>query len=251
LSEHAPRFEKEQLFPDEVQRGFDIERLLSDFENYCLESNRLQKKYRNQIDLLRGFEAEFVNDSYTEKMLDIRKRHDFQYMIGSVHHLRERPIDIDLTITQEVVEECGGVEAFAIEYYQTVEQMVGELRPDIVAHLDLVKKFGDKFAAADSSRVQEQLERTLEAVEKHDCLLDLNVYPFRKGMKEPYPAPWIVEKVKQTSIEFCFGDDSHSVDSVAVGLAEGREFLMGLGVESVTILRSRSDISFEKQSVPL
>ena len=90
------------------------------------------------------------------------------------------------------------------------------------------------------------LERALAA----GSILDLNVRAEEKGLTTPYPAPWIVQLAQEIGVPFCFGDDSHSVDAVGVGLEEGRAYLLDLGVETITKL-TRSGGGVVKEIVPL
>lgn len=240
LSEHSPRYEEDQIFQDEKDNGYTVEKLIEEFERYAVEADRLKNAYSDRIELLKGFETEFVSEEYLSKMDSIRKNGTFDYVVGSVHHVKGICIDAFPEWTVRAVEVCGGVEPCIVEYYQSVARMVDYLKPEIVGHLDLFKKFGDDLGPLDTPKVRSQMESTLEVIKKNGAVLDLNVYPFRKGKTEPYPAPWIVDMAKQEGIGFCFGDDSHSPESVGVGLDEGREYLLNCGVESVVSFTNRN-----------
>jgi len=70
------------------------------------------------------------------------------------------------------------------------------------------------------------------------------------GKDEPYPAPWIVEMARQENIGFCFGDDSHSPDTVGIGINEGRDYLLSCKVEFITVLTRKSgDLTHEQRSL--
>ena len=77
-----------------------------------------------------------------------------------------------------------------------------------------------------------------------------NVSSFSRKLVTPYPAPWIVRIASDIGVPFCFGDDSHSAVGVGAGLATGREYLLDLGVESITKL-TRRDGGIVKEIGPL
>ena len=235
LSEHSPRFSEDQIFSEEKENGYDVDKLIATFLSYIEEAFLLQKEYKDRINIFVGFETEYISEDYLEKMKNLRREGAFDYIIGSVHHVNEICIDAKPEWTQKAIESCGGIENFAINYYQSIARLVMSLKPQIVGHIDLIKKCLDEKIALDSQPIKNQMCETLKVISDNNCALDLNVYPFRKGKSEPYPAPWIVQMAHEMNIPFAFGDDSHSPDTVGVGLDEGRDYLLSLGVEEVQI----------------
>jgi len=250
LSEHCPRYDSRHLFKEEVDHGYSVEKLIAVFEDYSHEAAQLQAQHADKIELLRGFETEFVSEDYLDKMAALRRTGEFDFMVGSVHHVEGICIDAYPEWTIKAIEACGGLEALAIEYYRSVEKMVAFLKPEIVGHLDLIKKFGDVHGPLDTPAIRRQMEKTLATVKQHGALLDLNVYPFRLGKDAPYPAAWIIAMARKENIDFCFGDDSHSPDTVGVGIDEGRDYLLSCGVESITVLSMKSgNLTREQRSL--
>ncbi|HLV82035.1 MAG TPA: hypothetical protein VKT32_17225, partial [Chthonomonadaceae bacterium] len=130
-------------------------------------------------------------------------------------------------------------------YYEQVGEMVESLRPDVVGHLDLVKKnaqaAGFETAALVTAPARAAAERALEAVRAAGAILDLNTAGWRKGLGEPYPAPWLVARAQAMGVPFCFGDDSHRPADVGAGLAEARDYLLRLGVSTIAVLTREGD----------
>ena len=213
VSEHAPRDEDRFLYASEREKGYTIERLYEEFDAYAKAVRALAEEYADRMTLLCGFEAEVVpTANYRELMTGHRERHGFDYMVGSVHYVNEIPIDGERADFDRAVESCEGLEAFAIQYYEAVAEMVEALRPDVVGHLDLIRKNAPPEADLATPVIRRAADRALEAVREAGAVLDLNTAGWRKGLGSPYPAPWLVQRAREADVAFCFGDDSHGPD---------------------------------------
>jgi histidinol-phosphatase (PHP family) len=252
VSEHVPRSQARFLYSEERQRGWDVAKITADFARYAAALPALVEAFAARLTVLRGFEAEVVPTAeYVSLMRGYREQTlpdgspAFDYFVGSVHYVDEIQIDGRVEKYRQAVEACGGPESLAVRYYETVVEMVEALRPDVVGHLDLIKKnlrdagFGPE--ALETPRVHAAAERALEAVRAQDALLDLNTAGWRKGLGEPYPGPELVQKADRMGIAFCFGDDSHRTTDVGQGVAEARDYLRRLSVSTIEYLTREGD----------
>ncbi|MCW3101056.1 MAG: histidinol phosphate phosphatase, HisJ family [Chthonomonadaceae bacterium] len=247
VSEHVPRSAERFLYAEERDRGWDMAKITADFERYAEVLTPLAEEFADRLTVLRGFEAEVIpTDSYAEQVRGYRDRRladgrpVFDYFVGSVHYVREHQIDGPPANWAKAAEALGGPEALAICYYETVAEMVEALHPEVVGHLDLIKRntalagFGD--LPLDTPRIRQAAISALEAVHAHGGILDLNTAGWRKGLGEPYPASWLVQQAQAMGVPFCFGDDSHRTDQVGEGLKEARLYLLQYGVPNITAL---------------
>ncbi len=251
LAEHAPRYDPRHLYPTEVAMGWDLPKLLADFNAYANLTRTLVDEFAGRLTVLRGFEAEIVPaDRYVETMLELRNRHEFDYMVGSVHYVGEFLFDYTPDTFAEGIRRYGGLEPLVLEYYDGLTRMVEGLKPEVVGHFDTIRKYAGPHGPVDTPPIRQAVGRALEAVREHGAILDVNTGPLRKGETMPNPAPWIVESARDMGIPFCFGDDSHGPDQVGANLAEARDYLLGLGVTAITTL-NRRDNTIERQTIPL
>lgn len=242
VSEHAPRSEARFLYREEVERGWDTARLAADFAAYAEASRELVESFAGRLTILRGFEIEVVpGATWAAEMAEHRRRHGFDYVVGSVHHVDEIQIDGPPGDFARAVEGRGGLEALAVAYYEAVAAMVETLRPEVVGHLDLVRKLAEPHGSVDTPAARRAAERALEAVAATGGILDVNTAGLRTGLAHPYPAPWIVERARAMGIGFCFGDDSHGPEQVGAGIEEARQYLLALGVREVEVLDREGD----------
>lgn len=251
ISEHAPRHGERYLYANERKLGWNIEKILADFEAYGNAIFDLADEYADRITILRGFEIEVVpHDRYAEIMLDYRKRFRFDYMVGSVHYLHDISIDSSVEEFEEALAVCGGLEALSLQYYESVARMIEALKPEVVGHLDLVRKNGHLFGSLDTPAIRRAAIQTLEVAKQYGCILDLNTAGWRKGLDTPYPAPWLVQQARAAGVPFCFGDDSHGPELVGAGIDQARAYLLENDVTSVTVLNRFGD-DVVRRSIPL
>ncbi len=249
VSEHAPRSQQRFLYGTEIEKGYTLERLHTEFDAYTAEVERLAAEFDDRLTVLRGFEAEVVpTASYREEMLAIRPR--FEYMVGSVHYVDEVQIDGSPEEFETALAAAGGLEPLAVRYYEHVAEMVEALEPEVVGHLDLIRRRAPLDANLETPAITRAAERALEAVRSVDAILDLNTAGWRKGLGAPYPAPWLVEKAEAMGIGFCFGDDSHGPADVGAGVEDARAYLLENGVTRIRRL-NRIDGTIVKEWVPL
>jgi histidinol-phosphatase (PHP family) len=252
VSEHVPRSEERFLYSEEREMGWDVAKLQADFVRYAAALPALVEEFADRLIVLRGFEIEVIPTAdYVRQMQTYRVQTladgtpAFDYFVGSVHFVNEMQIDGRAEKFAQAIEAFGSLEALAVSYYDTVTQMVEALRPDVVGHLDLIKKnlqhTGFTPEALETPRIQAAATRTLEAVRAHRGILDLNTAGWRKGLGEPYPTPRLVQQAQRMGIPFCFGDDSHRVADVGKGVAEARDYLRRLGVTTITHLTREGD----------
>src|SRR5207247_744572 len=146
VSEHAPRGEARFLYREERERGWDMAKIEEDFRRYTAALQALVAEFAERLVVLRGFEAEVVPAAdYERRMRAYREQRlpdgapAFDYFVGSVHYVDEKHIDGSLESYRQAMAACGGPEALAVRYYEAVAEMVEQLRPDVVGHLDLIK----------------------------------------------------------------------------------------------------------------
>lgn len=238
LSEHAPRYRAEDFYPDEVD--LVPADLASMFEKYLQRATELREEWSDRLEIIVGFESEVVpGESWLSKTQAIRSDPRIEYVVGSVHTVGGEIVDFSAKRTADVAEKFGGAEELHRRYFNEVIQMIETLRPDVIGHLDLIRRF-DGHAPSFSSESFRLIDRALEATLSVGGALDVNASPVRRGLGPAYPMPAILERACRMGVAVTLGDDSHGPDDVGVGLQASVEAIGNAGYKTIRYL-SRKD----------
>src|ERR1700689_1186227 len=131
VSEHVHRF-REAL--EVWQHPFWREQAHDDLDEYC-------EFVREQTDLRLGIEADFVPGA-EDRLANLLQARDFDYVVGSVHFLRDGAVDMDDYSVWDSSRVRSAEEVWT-RYFQAIGDAARSGLFDIVAHPDLVKIWGD------------------------------------------------------------------------------------------------------------
>lgn len=216
LSEHCPRDRVQDMYPGE--EDLSPADLLAHFEAYAQQARGLQAEFADRIELLVGLETERLPpQGWAARMAAHRQALQADYIVGSVHDVDGMWIDFSPEQTARAAESCGGVAALRIRYFDALTELVTTLRPEVVGHLDLIRKF-DGPSPAFSPAELAAAERTLQAAAEVGAVLDVNAAPPRRGLGPVYPLLPLLRRARAMGVGVTLGDDSHGVDSVGAGL---------------------------------
>jgi len=234
LSEHAPRFRKEDLLGFEADLTPDD--LVATFARYAETATRLRDLFADRIALFVGFETERLPpDRWAQAMREVRASAAFDYIVGSVHDIDGRVIDSSAEQTGEICEDLGGREAMQRAYFRALADLVATLKPEVVGHIDLIRKF-DAPIVEFSPAVFREIERVLEVAKDAGSALDVNCGAFRRGLGPVYPLPSILSRARAMGLRVTLGDDSHGVASVGVGLDASLAAITAAGFSRISYL---------------
>jgi len=197
-------------------------------DDFYPEAVRLREKYASQIQILIGFESEWIRPSSLKLIQTLLGKHTFDFFVGSVHHVHTIPIDFDRPKYEDARIKAGGTDERLFEdYFDSQYSMLRAIRPPVVGHFDLIRLLSDEreegFKRWDG--VWKRIQRNLEYVVWYGGVLELNSSALRKGMSEPYPCLEICEAFLRIGGRFTLSDDSHSVDQVGTNYRRLLEFI--------------------------
>jgi len=153
-----------------------------------------------EVDWLPGAEA---------GLREILAPYPWDYLIGSVHYLDGWPID--------VTPDYGWPERDVAEVYRAYFTTLGDAARsglfDILAHPDLVKKFGHRVD--DPAGLHRLYQLVVDAACQSGTAIEISTAGLRYPAKELYPAPAFLELAAQAGLAVTFASDAH--DPAIVG----------------------------------
>ncbi|KFZ24184.1 hypothetical protein V502_01347 [Pseudogymnoascus sp. VKM F-4520 (FW-2644)] len=241
-----PRTHDEDLYPEEVEAGDTTALLLPRHQDYLAEGIRLRAKYAGQIQILIGFEGEWVRPSYGPVIRGLAKDPRVDFFIGSVHHVHGIPIDYDRGMYESARKIGDGSDQKLFEdYFDDMLAMLQELRPRVVAHFDLIRLLSDvpNQDLKTWDGVWAKVVRSLKLIIEQGGLLEVNSSALRKGLHEPYPSRSVCKEFLRLGGKFTLSDDSHGVAQVGLNFERVKTYLEDVGVETLWYLERLTDES--------
>ena len=212
-------------------------------DEYCNIIQSLKVKYQRLIQIYLGLEIDYISE-FAGNGFSKFEELNLDYTIGSVHIGGER-IAGEFTYIHaseedflKILDNCfnGNVQKFVCSYFQTVRDMVRSIKPNIIGHLDLIKKFNseDKYFSENQEWYKIEVLNTLEVIAKHSAILEVNTS--QGVIKEFYPSTWILKEARKLSIPVMINSDAHSLKAMDAKFPEAIQALKKAGYTAQKIL---------------
>ncbi len=217
-------------------------------EDYFNEIDLLKEKYADQIELYKSLEIDYFTDRGGISQAAKEVLPELDYVLMSIHslgstraeklyHIDESPENFKAGIEKYY---DGSVKAFVCDYYQSIGDMAIDYRPDIIGHLDLIKKNNrsNLFFNDQEAWYQEALGNCLDRIVESGSIVEINT---GANMRAPgvgrYPSDWIVPEMKKRNIPITICGDSHSVAGIVNEYQEAIDHLLECGYKEYWRLR--------------
>lgn len=200
FSDHNPMPEKF----DDWRMGID------DFPRYLEMIRETREAFAGSLAVKLGLECDFLEgcESWIE---DLGSRAPFDYLIGSVHYISpEWAVDDPDPKWTARWEDPDSVEEIWNTYWNLYTRCIASGFFDILAHPDLVKKFGFR-PGGDLRRFYEP---AITAARDADAAFELSTAGLRKPCAEMYPAREFLELAHAAGIPLVISSDAHHPDEV-------------------------------------
>ena len=199
-------------------------------EEYKKEILRQKEKYKNDIKIYLGIEYDYFCEFPTD---------DFDYVIGAVHTVVKDGdrLSVDGGTKEDQIAQLnkyygGDFLAYAKDYYTLVADLYRKTKCDIIAHFDLVSKYnemGEFFSETD----EKYREIALSACDKllaTPVTFEINTGAMHRGYRtQPYPADFIIERIKNENKRVLINSDTHSDNTITFAYDFVKEKLDTLG----------------------
>lgn len=191
---------------------------------------------REDTDLRLGIEADFVAGR-EDRMASLLDRHEWDYVIGSVHFLRDRAVDMDGA--HDVWGRGESAEKIWKRYFETLAEAARTGAYDIMAHPDLVKVWGGSRPAPEGDP-RRYYEPAVEAFAEAGVAVEVSTAGLRKPVGEIYPSRAFLEMVVEAGCPIALSSDAHVPEHLGFGYERALALLDEVGVEEIAVFENRT-----------
>lgn len=198
---------------------------------YKAEIWRLKEKYKNDISIFLGAEADYTSPIAV----------GYDYVIGSVHffELNGEFIDVDLDPKQQIDaanRHLGGdLVELACNYYEIMGRMADKFKFDIVGHFDLVTKFneGGRLFDEKDKRYIKAAENALEKLVPTGAAFEINTGAISRGYRtEAYPNDYFLNLIREMGGSVTYSSDAHQARFITLGFDDAVKRAKAAGFKS-------------------
>ena len=179
-----------------------------------------------------GLEADYI-PGHEAALRAFLAAYPFDYIYGSVHFLGAWGLDDPRYVDEYARRD---IDAVYDEYFRTVEAAARSGLFDIMAHLDLVKKFGYR-ATGDLTETYRRVARTL--AESEVCV-EINSAGLLKPVGEIYPQVDLLRALYAASVPVTLGSDAHAPHLVGHAFDQSVRLLREVGYTRLVRFQGRA-----------
>jgi len=172
--------------------------------------------------------VEAIDDTLSETRLD--------YVLGSVHTVHGWVIDDERYIARYQSED---IESLWEEYFRLVQEAARTRLFDVMAHPDLVKKFGYRPRKDLSGLYAE----TVDAFKQAGVCVEVNTAGLRKPVREIYPSGAFLNLCREERLPVTLGSDAHQPNEVGEGFEFALSMLKAIGYKEAVTFSGRARAS--------
>ncbi|MFH1138094.1 MAG: histidinol-phosphatase [Pseudomonadota bacterium] len=178
----------------------------TDLEVYWREGNELKERYRGRIVVSLGLELG-LNTRRPDLVGEVIGLHPWD-RIGLSHHFVPHGGDLVNIASRRETEGWQGIDPLELylAYYQGLKEYLAEIRPFMVCHFDVPRKFLTDLGPHPS--LLEPARLILEQMAILGTKLEVNTSGYRQTGRL-YPAPWILRQAAALGIRPVLCSDSH------------------------------------------
>lgn len=227
VSEHIYRFAQAL---DVWQHPLWRECAHDDLDDYC-------RFVREETDLRLGIEADFIRGA-EDRTANLLEAHDFDYVVGSVHFLRDHSLD---TEDHSVWSSGRSPEEIWGEYFRTLGEAARSGLFDILAHPDLVKVWGPTHPERPlpEGDLRSYYELAMDGIVESGIAVEVSTAGLRKRAQEIYPAPAFLAMCVEAGAPVALSSDAHRPEDVGADYDRALELLDSVGIKELCTFERR------------
>jgi histidinol-phosphatase (PHP family) len=226
----------------------------ADVANYQNEIERLKQRFKDEIEIYTGFEIDFI-PHYTSKNYFRKVGLTPHYTIASVHYLdfldenEAWEIDGNPEIFQIGVQQLyhGDLKAVVKRYFYVMMEMIEQLTPDILGHIDKIKiqPLLHQSGICNTPFYFGLVNETLDLCAENDVMVEINNRGIYRNLTTTfYPSPEIVKMMYEKQIKIVLNTDAHQTSELGIFGKQEIELIQQVGYKTAFQLLDNKWVEF-------
>lgn len=215
---------------------------------YLNDIKKYKEIYKDKIQIYSGIEADY----YSNLNKDTDKEMELDYRIGSVHFIDDDKnknekdyfcIDMSKDNFNETIKHFGNIKIVVEKYFDNIIKMANTQKPDIIGHLDLIRKYNLKkeYFTEEEYWYTQKVEETLKHIKKNNCIVEVNTKLMNaNNLDAHYPNKNTIKKILEMDIPLILNTDAHLANNLDNFYLETVQELKKVGVKKMKMLIDNS-----------
>jgi histidinol-phosphatase (PHP family) len=182
-----------------------------DLDGWWRELERSRELFRDQLTIYAGIELGEPH-RFISEMQQVLDGFPWDYALGSLHWVGDELIFATDFFRREPDQAYR-------EYFEELADMAAVAEFDVLAHMDVIKRFGfDAYGDYDVLRYEEQVRAVLRVIASRGIALEVNTSQLRRPIRESSPAQPVLDWFREEGGQWVtFGSDAHEAEHIGMG----------------------------------
>ncbi len=225
FTEHVYYFEQTREIWD---LPYQLERCSNDLDVYC---GAIVEAKERGLPVKLGLEVDWVGERQ-ERLEELLAPYPWDFLLGSVHWLDGLAVDAEPGVWAE-----WPPKTVWQRYFDALERLAQSGGVDVLAHPDVVKKFGHRVAPELTAQLH---DHAAAVIAKAGVAFEVSTAGLRKEVGEIYPDESFLRACRSHGVPITLASDAHTADQVGEEFAQAIALVRRVGYETVTVLDGRN-----------
>jgi len=183
-----------------------------------------------------GLEVDYVPGA-EDRTASLLEERDLDYVLGSVHFVGDRAVDMEGEY--DIWQADGDPDSVWRRYFQLLAEAARSGLFDVLAHPDLVKKWGPLRPLPERDP-RFYYEPAVEAIAESGITVEVSTAGLRKPVGEIYPAPDLARMCAEAGARFSLSSDAHVPGEIGYGYERAVEEMRAWGIDEIAVFDRRT-----------
>ena len=208
-------------------------------EDYEASIKSADEKYQEQgLRVRLGVEVDYIPEIEGALPENFHST-DFDIILGSMHlidHIAISDNRANQAFKKYTIEELGH------RYYSQLQAAVESGLFDIVAHIDLYRRFGQAYYGEGIREIwKPHIGNLADAMKRNNVGFEINTSALRRGQSEPMPESAIARELRMQGISIITaGSDAHTPKDVGADIDRAYDLLQNAGFKNISQFEKRT-----------